>query len=575
MSGVRFRGLGAGAAALLVTTALLAQAGAVTNASWSEPEWANGKVTSLNCAAEQVALTSRGEGRVLGGSLLGIDLDNLAEASGVLVTNNGSGPTHTPAGAVQVTPPSESAWTNPLNATALRTVNVNLGNGMLQLPLDNSLGLIGQYGQAKNNARAAGASGYITNNGAVATAPANGYPELGSLSLSQLLGSINQPVANLLTNVTDVSLKVGAVTGRSQLDACDLAWNGVVPYNAATGAGNPKRDYLLSSLRTEIDSPTVGALVTTVGNLINSVDTAVANIATTNTSLVSSLVGALNTLLKNPLAGVQVTKLKATINLQPVRALLTNTITDAGGIVSISLGTGKISVDTMKLLSAAYGTTYGYGVNALPPNTELLVNQHVINTLTAAVLSALQAWVSSVETALNGAINAMMVEAQVVVTVALVAKITASVNASLATLEAPNQTGVVTTSVEVLGLDLGGVVNGLVSLLTSGLGPTVAGVVRGVLPVTTGLLTTLATPINNIVAVVSTVFTQLYLNGVVSLKVNAQNALPGEPFDWSASGVRPVPTGRYDVAALRIGVLSALGDQDVRLYLGRGSAGRW
>lgn len=73
------------------------------------------------------------------------------------------------------------------------------------------------------------------------------------------------------------------------------------------------------------------------------------------------------------------------------------------------------------------------------------------------------------------------------------------------------------------------------------------------------------------ISAVSRLYAGLFLNGVVALTVNAQNdpAAGGpEPADWT--GLDP---GRYDVAALRIGVLDALGQSNVRLYLGRGSVG--
>lgn len=81
-------------------------------------------------------------------------------------------------------------------------------------------------------------------------------------------------------------------------------------------------------------------------------------------------------------------------------------------------------------------------------------------------------------------------------------------------------------------------------------------------------VTGLAAPI---VGAVSGVFTALYTNGVVSLTVNAQNdPVSGstEPVNWAT-----LAAGRYDVTALRIGILDVVGANNVHVYLGRGSVG--
>ena len=124
-------------------------------------------------------------------------------------------------------------------------------------------------------------------------------------------------------------------------------------------------------------------------------------------------------------------------------------------------------------------------------------------------------------------------------------------------------------------LPLGGVLGDLVVALTGGLTATVGGLVGTAvddalrplaqLPSST---TSLGVPI---IELVTTVYRELYVNGVVSLMINAQNdPLIGhaEPPDWAG-----LPSMRFDVAALRIGVLGALAADEVRLYLGRGSVG--
>src|SRR5690606_27059244 len=145
--------------------AVVVQGAALTDAAWTDDEWVNSTVGTIDCGAAEGMFQTRGEGRVLSGSLLGFDLDALAEAHGMLVTNDGSEVTHTPVGAVPASEPD--AYSDPLSVTALSAVNVNLGQGVLQLPLDNETGVLSQYAQARDNGASAGAAGYVTDGGAV------------------------------------------------------------------------------------------------------------------------------------------------------------------------------------------------------------------------------------------------------------------------------------------------------------------------------------------------------------------------------------------------------------------------
>lgn len=74
-----------------------------------------------------------------------------------------------------------------------------------------------------------------------------------------------------------------------------------------------------------------------------------------------------------------------------------------------------------------------------------------------------------------------------------------------------------------------------------------------------------------VIDLVTTIYRELFLSGLVSITVNAQNhptsGYPG-PDDWADK-----PDGEYSVAALRVGVLDVLGDLGVRLYLGQATVG--
>ncbi|MGW8482886.1 choice-of-anchor G family protein [Microbacterium sp. NPDC055903] len=555
------------AVAMLASAALIVQASVISNASWNDAEWTSAPLSAVDCAAPDDAFATRGEGRALSGALLGIDLDSLAEASGVEVTNDGSRAVHTPAGANPATGPD--AWANPLNVTALSAVNVNLGGGILQLPLNNSTGVLGQYGQAQDTGVSAGAGGYVTDTGGIGLEPGNGYPELAELKLSQLLAQINPAVAGALSGVTDVSLEVGAVAGRAMLDGCETAWSG-----ASALASSLSREYLVASADTVITSPTVGGLVTGLSGIITSLQATVDTLETTlRTTIRDGIAGLLSGVLGTlSLGSVTIDSFILTIDTSAVAALLTTTIADDAGIVSIDLGDGTITVDTAALLGAAYGESGRSDLNGLDPNTDLLSNPAVLTALTDALTSALDDWVMDVDAALQAAIDGIRVQlgATVVLRLAVVnvATIAIGLDAPLGTLD----TAVVDVDASLLGglisLDL---LDPLVEALVSGVGGLVGGIIEGALPTVASLVQALDAPVAAVLNVVSLVYSTLYLSGVVSLVVNAQNdPLTGaaEPADWAA-----LPDGRYDVAALRIGVLGALAASDVRLYLGRGSVG--
>lgn len=588
----------AGAAALL-SLALATQLGVVaTSASWNDTEWVVGPQTgigTLDCSQATGSFATRGEGRMLGGALLRQDLDTLVQASGMRVTNDGDGPSYSPSGATPA--PQPEAFANPLDVSALRALSVDLGGGLLQLPLNNSTGVIGQYAQARSTGLAVGAAGLVDDNGAIATRPGNDYPDLGSLGLSSLLAAINPGVASALgTNVSDVSLKIGAVAGRAAIDGCDGTWRG-------DPAGAVQRDFLAASLRTEVTSKLVRDLHGIAFGSVNGLDAAARGLPA-NTTMLNGIVGSvtgvvqpvldlpiLNSLVRLTPGGLSVVLDPTVPSLGALQTLLAQPVRDANGVVSVDLAAGVVTVDTAALLAQAYPAVYGAGLNALPPNTELLVDEHVLSTLSSALNGALVQWVDDVNAALLAAVNGLQLRATVRIGLDLctatlllaclkwtnVGTVTAVVSGSLAQLQAG--TGAVSVDTSLLnGSLLGGLLNPLVNGLTGALQDNLQGIlgsaVNGVIGVYRSLPATALPAAQAIAPVISAAFRVLYLNGIVTILVNAQNdpTAPGsgpEPADWGG-----VPGGRYDVAALRIGVLAALGADEVRLYLGRGSVGR-
>ena len=572
-----------------------------SNASWVDTEWVNGTLRTGECTPLTEGFATRGEGRLLSGSLLEIDLDTLVAAEGVTVTNGGSDSRVVP-GPAQTD--NEDAYFNPLSVEALSALNVDL-TGTLQLPLDNDTGVVGQYAQAKSNGVSIGASGAITNTGGIATTPANGYPELASLQLSTLLDSVGLSLGTLASNVTDVSLDVGAVAGHASLDGCQEIWAGDL-------ATHLTREYLTSSIITNISSPTVGGLVNAItgeAGLVSQLTTLV-NGLDQDPLLRDLIIGGVTGLLGGLLGTLQLgsTEAQLEISIAPealstITALTEQTIADGSGILHINLGAGTVSVDTAALLGAAYPNTYGSGLNELPPNTDLLANEPIPGTLATtlggAVTDAVVLLFAQVEAAVWAAVENINIKLDIEQTLRLalvpVANVTVSLDTSLAALREGNGV-VISANVlgELISLDL------LTAILSDTTATAIALLVDGVLrdaltPLVNGLIAGLDTAlfdestgvVRTLTGAVSGVYSGLFLSGIVQLLVNAQNdpvsdpltepadptqgdLVPGpEPADW-----QNLEEGRYNVAALRVGVLNVANEAGVWLYLGKGSVGR-
>lgn len=532
-----------------------------TTAAWLRSEWVAAPIGVVDCATSNGQFKTRGEGKLLSGGLLGINLYTLAEARGMLVTNNGSVATPHPSSAA---PAGVDAYANPLNVTALSAGNVNLGQ-VLQLPLNNASGVLNQYGLAASGGTSIGASGLVSNSGAVATDSGNGYPELGSLNLLSLVSALNPTVAGTLGSVTDLSLDIGAVAGRAHLEGCREAFTGPIGTNLT-------RDYLAAGLATTVKSPTVAALVTFVRGTATGLRTAVTGIES-NDGVKSTIVTGVTGLLSGVLGLLGIASITPTVSatvdlaaMNAVDAFLTQPFGDPGGIVSISPTLGTVSVDLAALLGTAYPTVYSGRLNGLAPNTHLLVDQVVMNALTTAIGQALDGWIATVQTKLDQALETVQVTATVPIKVNLpvvgTQTLTASVSGSLPELLA-GKAATVTGGTGLLSV--------LVAPLVSGLGAVVGTAVNDVLAPAATIGSTVTSLLSAIVTAIGGVFTALYTSGVVTLDVNSQNdpmAGNTEPVDWAS-----LPAGRYDVAAVRVGILDVMASNNVHLYLGRGSVG--
>jgi hypothetical protein len=607
---------------LAATTVLLATTLPIlgSNASWRDDEYDHATLGTLDCADDNI-VASRAAGKLFGGSMLEADLDEVAELTSMRVTNDGAAAHPDPATATQValaagTNPGglDVAWRNPLGVEVLDTVNVPLTGtslaGFLQLDTGTGTGVLNQFAGAGSNGYSLGASGGVSDSGAVSLSrDANGNaPTLGTMRLSTLVEKLTgTALASVVSGVSDLSLEVGAVAGRATLDACEAEWTNDV-------AAHLDRSYAVAALSAELATEVVKELGVTAGRALDSVQL-VADTIDDDSAEVDSEIGdgvrdeiqtGVTGLLEPVLGGLTIGGITVlgpavSLDLATVRGLTTETITDDTGTVALNLATGQVSVDLAALLGEAYGGEGfdgqpGRGLNALDPNTELVLNARVTNALVASLEQALDDWVADMVASVKTAVSAATAEAEIVVMLRGrvlgltldVARLDIRTGGTLSQLiaDAAQTDATVTVLDDVADPLLAEAIRALVAPLAptleataeDGTAPLVGTAVQKVLDAAANQvgveLTTASGPVVTTLAAVLNDY--LGVNGLVSLKVNAQNdpiTGPGTYPDWE-SGNRQVRDGRYDVAALSVGVLDA-GDPrtTVHLELGRASVG--
>jgi hypothetical protein len=553
---------------------------ALTNASWNDSEWTNAVVGTENCPAA-TNFTTRGGGRLISGTLGGVNLDSILALQGVKVTDG--------AGAVSVAPlgvPTlgSDAYANPLDVSVggLSGINASLGS-LLQLPLGASVGVVNQYGQALPGGSSAGASGLVDNSGAIAlraTAPSASVPTFATLDLESVLSQLG--LGGVASNLADLKLSLGAVSSSAQINGCNALWTKSL-------YSNLQRNYAIAGLTTELDSPLVGNLVSAVNATTTTLSSTV-NALSGNTGLINGVLGdvtgALRTLIPTAVIGTPTATLNATVNFGALTTLLNTPITDPGNIVRIDLAHGTITVNTAALFDNVNG------LNNQAPNTQLLLKAAVINSLVSAITTAVNAYVSSVTAVIDAALNAINVSLDIAVPVPPLGAgggITLKAdNVSLASLVAGSASlalginctltvgcAALTTAAAALLNPVLGAVGSAVEV------PLGTGISALVDPLATALTTTLSTTAGGIVTLLSASLNSLFgPNALLSIVLNAQNApdpavavagnpLPSWALTVTAPTAAPYSTGQYDVSAVEVQLLSG----GITLDLARSSVG--
>ncbi|WP_146079485.1 choice-of-anchor G family protein [Rathayibacter sp. AY2B9] len=324
----------------------------VAGAVWSVPAVMlaqSASAVSISCFPVGTVFQAVARGRLLSGFLGGVNLDTVAGVAGVTAVAPDQG--------------NPAVVTGGVDATVLNTIAVNATgltgtlSSLLTLAAPAGVGTLNQYASANTNGTVRGASGAITDAGQLALdSTAGSFPDFGTVNLRAILAaSGGAGVAALLTNVTDLTLRIGALTGRASLQsAC-------VP-----GSDNLQRDYQVGRLDLVLTSPTLTAITSAINTLLSDVlDLSVFGLTVT-------VDGA--AVLAGSLPG----------GTQPIQAQL-------------SASPATITIDLFSLLGGApgQGTTSPY-VNGLPPNSTLFVDNSLrvpgtaASSFTSALLASLR-----------------------------------------------------------------------------------------------------------------------------------------------------------------------------------------
>ncbi|WP_116953625.1 choice-of-anchor G family protein [Jiangella endophytica] len=170
----------------------------------------------LTPAAAAEGDEARAGARFLDGTVLGTDLDELAELAGVDVENLGD--------------PADVTDANPLDVTLLDSLNVTIDPN-LQIPLSDiiKLGAVNQWATAEDGAVSHAATGAVADNGGVGTGVEDGFPGNATFDLTDLLGE------GLTDLIADVELELGAVSSEAHLEPSDDDFEVARDYEIAGG----------------------------------------------------------------------------------------------------------------------------------------------------------------------------------------------------------------------------------------------------------------------------------------------------------------------------------------------------
>jgi hypothetical protein len=271
--------------------------------------------------------------------------------------------------------PGSQSVQNPLSAKVLNTGTVPL-TGDLQLPelAGIKLGAVNQVAVAKSNGASYGASGAVSNSGAVSVGGSNSaYPAGATIHLSPSTLSGNSPIAI-----------PGLGTAANALGSVSATIGGVGALaKTPKGYGDTGRtNYRIADVSLSIGSPLLGQVLTSASGQLNG---ALSPVVTA----LSGLLGAANL----PKACTFSASGFGSISLE-------------GGAITVNATHARITISLEKLLKQL-----GLKLNALPANTDLL--SYLLNYLTSpsgltkAVVSAINGLLDPLQNKLSDCATAI------------------------------------------------------------------------------------------------------------------------------------------------------------------------
>lgn len=292
-------------------------------------------------AADSHQPVSQAEGRFLEGAG-SIDLDDIAALAAAQAENHG-----------EADPVVDR---NPLTATVLNSIVLPIGpinlvgeNGLIDL------GAVNQVAIARPNGSSLGASGAVTDDGAIDLGGSSTIPANAEVNLDALL-----PDTGVLD---DLDLSIGALSARA--------------VQAAGAHGNQSSTYQIADLVLSLDSTVVSGLLDPLLGEQAEIDAF--------TDLLNAL-------------GLGVITPSTLPNLQDlVDALGTQTSTD--GALTVDLATGVITVDLEEIVN----------LNNLDPNTPLL--PYILDALTTQLVPTVQAALDELAADIRAALDAVTADA--------------------------------------------------------------------------------------------------------------------------------------------------------------------
>lgn len=321
-------------------------------------------VAPLAASADEHA-ESYAKGQFLSGSIAGIDLEDIVSLGAAEASNDGTQATQ-----VEKDPLDVDVLDETIVVSAVDSPQIGL-NGV-------QIGAAAQYARANNDGTSIGASGAVTDDGAIgvgdhqSTPPAN-----ATIDLQALLGN------EFASTLADLKLELGALAAWAEADL-------------ETASG----DYQIADAVLTFSSPAIANLTPKVDSALQEVVDALGDLIGGNGELVGDVNGLLLNLdpALNLLGGNA--NVSVTINAGNLEELVHAILEDeyGNGAVSFDLETGEVHVDLEVLL--------GGDLNDLAPGTELLtdaiVNQ-ILEGITTTVATIADQVVDKVEDALHDA----------------------------------------------------------------------------------------------------------------------------------------------------------------------------